>query len=62
VQSELRQIEQTTAPGAPRVQALTQLGSRLVAAMTETDDLGGRYRLRVMQQHVMRLAADERRH
>ena len=60
VQSEIRQIEQTTTPGEARVQALEQLGDRLVVAMTETDDLGERYRLRVMNNHVMRMANDER--
>jgi hypothetical protein len=60
VQSELRRIEQTMPPGAVRMQALTQLGNRLAVAMTETSDLGERYRLRVMQHHVLRLANDER--
>jgi hypothetical protein len=60
VQSELRRIEQTLPPGELRVQALTALGEQLATAMTETDDLGERYRLRVMQHHVLRLANDER--
>jgi len=61
VQSALRRIEQTIPPGAARVQALSQLGQRLVVAMTETTDQRERYRLRGMQQRVMRLAEDERR-
>jgi hypothetical protein len=61
LESELRQIVQTVPAGALRAQALRQLGDRLVVAMTETSDLGERYRLRVMQQHVMRLADDETR-
>jgi len=43
------------------VQALTQLGERLVQAMTESSDLLERYRLRILYQHVMRRAADEGR-
>jgi len=61
VQNELRRIEQTTPPGAERVQALTALGEQLVKAMVETTDPRERYRLRGMQHHVMRLAEDERR-
>jgi hypothetical protein len=60
VQSELRRIAQMTAPGAERVQALTQLGERLALAMTETSDVLERYRLRILHQHVMRRAHDER--
>jgi hypothetical protein len=61
VQSELRRIEQTTPPGAARVQALTELGNRLVAAMEATSDLGERYRYGVMYRHLQRLAADAER-
>jgi hypothetical protein len=61
VQSEIRRIEQTTQPGASRAHALEQLSDRLVVAMTETSDPSERYRLRIMQHHVMRRAADERR-
>jgi hypothetical protein len=61
VQSEIRRIEQTTLPGEARAQALTQLGNRLVAAMGQTEDLREQYKLRVMNNHVMRMAEDERR-
>ena len=60
VQTELRRIEQTIPPGDVRVQALTALGQRLATAMIETNDMSERYRLRIMQHHVMRLADDER--
>ena len=59
VQSELRRIEQTLPPGTARQHALTELGERLVVAMTATTDLAERYRLRVMHNHVMRRAHDE---
>ena len=61
IQSELRRIEQTIPPGTARQHALTELGERLVAAMTESSDLLERYRLRILYQHVMRRAADEGR-
>jgi hypothetical protein len=60
VQSEIRHIEQTTPPGAVRAQALTHLSDRLVVAMTATEDFAERYRLRVMNNHIMRMIADER--
>ena len=60
IQSELRRIEQTIPPGTARQHALTELGERLVAAMTESSDLRERYRLRILHQHVMRRAHDER--
>ena len=61
VQSAIRQIEQSTPPGAARAQALEQLGNRLALAMTETKDPHERYRLRGLQHHVLRLAEDARR-
>ena len=60
VQSELRRIAQTTQPGEGRVQALAQLGERLVAALTEATDPLECSRLRILHTHVMRRAADER--
>jgi hypothetical protein len=60
VQSEIRRIEQSTAPGEGRAQALTALGERLVQAMAATEDYSERHRLRVLHTHVMRRAADER--
>jgi len=60
VHSELWRIAETLPPGPERVQALTQLGERLVAALTETSDVLERHRLQILHQHVMRRAADER--
>ena len=60
VQSELRRIAETIPPGPARTQALTQLGERLVAAVTEATDPLERHRLRILHQHVMRRATDER--
>jgi len=61
VQSELRRIAETLPPGPGRVQALTHLGERLVAAMTEATDPLECSRLRILHTHVMRCAADEGR-
>jgi hypothetical protein len=60
VQSELRRIAETIPPGSERVQALTALGERLMAALTETSDVLERHRLQILHTHVMRRANDER--